>query len=90
MEAAWIVVSVVATLLAAVLASVALVRSAIKDFKQEVREEMDMRFTLLGNEVRDIITELRDKAFEEEVIVQPGEPPYVSPVLPGAGRQGSS
>lgn len=86
MEAAWIVVSAVAALVGTALGVIVAIRSAMKDFKQEVRDEMDMRFTLLGNEVRAIITELRDKAFEEEVVVQPGEPPYVPQVMPGVGR----
>ena len=86
MEAAWIVVSAVAAVVGTALGVVVAIRSAMKDFKKEVRDEMDLRFTLLGNEVREIITELRDKAFEEEVVVRPGEPPYIPQAMPGAGR----
>lgn len=82
----WIAVSAVAAVMGTVLGVIVAIRSALKDFKQEVRDEIDMRFTLLGNEVRDVLTELRDKAFEDEVVVRPGEPPYVPQVMPGVRR----
>ena len=86
MEAAWIVVSAVTAVVGMALGVVVAIRSAMKDFKQEIRDEMDLRFTLLANEVRGIISELRDKAFEEEVVVRPGEPPYIPQAMPGVGR----